>query len=192
MANEQESELRRTKEGRSWRIGQEADVAWIQERTPGGLAITSAIPPVFEAYATLEQPGTGNHSTRWSEELQSREDAGVLEVLVEHTDEQPWWLGYLDTSPQTDTVFDDVPKVSLYADWPYVLVEAGPEQAAAWRKHDRWNDGMPELMFPMDRSWLASTLWDDDWMCIGGQRGWSTHSWPIGTCDRGFARSISR
>jgi hypothetical protein len=23
-------------------------------------------------------------------------------------------------------------------------------------------------MFPKDRSWLASTLWDDDWMCLGG------------------------
>jgi hypothetical protein len=23
-------------------------------------------------------------------------------------------------------------------------------------------------MFPADRSWLVSTLWDDDWSCIGG------------------------
>jgi len=23
-------------------------------------------------------------------------------------------------------------------------------------------------MFPDDRSWLVSTLWDDDWTCIGG------------------------
>jgi len=23
-------------------------------------------------------------------------------------------------------------------------------------------------MFPADRSWLVSTLWDDDWTCIGG------------------------
>ena len=23
-------------------------------------------------------------------------------------------------------------------------------------------------MYPHDRSWLASTLWDDDWACIGG------------------------
>ena len=25
-------------------------------------------------------------------------------------------------------------------------------------------------MFPADRSWLVSTLWDDDWTCIGGPR----------------------
>jgi hypothetical protein len=24
-------------------------------------------------------------------------------------------------------------------------------------------------MFPADRSWLVSTLWDDDWTCIGGR-----------------------
>jgi hypothetical protein len=25
-------------------------------------------------------------------------------------------------------------------------------------------------MFPADRAWLVSTLWDDDWTCIGGPR----------------------
>jgi hypothetical protein len=25
-------------------------------------------------------------------------------------------------------------------------------------------------MFPSDRSWLLSTLWDDDWSCLGGPR----------------------
>jgi len=23
-------------------------------------------------------------------------------------------------------------------------------------------------MFPADRAWLLSTLWDDDWSCVGG------------------------
>jgi hypothetical protein len=23
-------------------------------------------------------------------------------------------------------------------------------------------------MFPADRSWLVSSLWDDDWTCLGG------------------------
>jgi hypothetical protein len=59
----------------------------------------------------------------------------------------------------------------LYYGWDYVLVEAGPEQAATWRRWGDWSfwkGALPNLMFPADRSWLASALWDDDWTCIGG------------------------
>jgi hypothetical protein len=51
-----------------------------------------------------------------------------------------------------------------------VLVEAGPEQALAWRTgHMRSAAGsLPDLFFPADRSWLVSALWDDSWTCIGG------------------------
>lgn len=50
-----------------------------------------------------------------------------------------------------------------------MLVQAGPRQAAAWGKDERgpsWE--LPSLMFPADGSWLVSTLWDDDWTCVGG------------------------
>ena len=53
-----------------------------------------------------------------------------------------------------------------------MLVEAGPRQAASWRTSDVgrfWERALPDLMFPADRSWLVSTLWDDDWTCIGGR-----------------------
>ena len=68
-------------------------------------------------------------------------------------------------------MFPDAPKVTLYAGWPYVVVEAGPEQAATWRRDGGWSfwkGALPNLMFPADRSWLLSTLWDDDWTCVGG------------------------
>ena len=29
---------------------------------------------------------------------------------------------------------------------------------------------MPDMIFPTDRTWLLSTLWDDDWRCLGGPR----------------------
>jgi len=51
------------------------------------------------------------------------------------------------------------------------LIEAGPEQAGSWRAAwGRWKGVLPDVMFPVDRSWLASTLWDDYWTCIGGSR----------------------
>jgi hypothetical protein len=53
--------------------------------------------------------------------------------------------------------------------WRYVLIEAGPEQALAWRSHDtRRLRSLPDLLFPTDHSWLLSKLWDDDWRCLGG------------------------
>ena len=48
----------RAKDGRRWRIGDKDEVVWIKAGTLAGLAITSAIPPVFEAYLTLELPDT--------------------------------------------------------------------------------------------------------------------------------------
>ncbi len=53
-----------------------------------------------------------------------------------------------------------------------MLIEAGPKQAATRRQQGggthRKSTELPDLIFPADRSWLFSTLWDDDWTCIGG------------------------
>ena len=154
--------VRRARDGRTWRIGTDADVAWIADGTSTGLAITAAIPPVFEACASVVLPDRG--------EGQDEHDRAVLVLLSGHSEGRPWWLGYLDTGAD-DIVVPGVPMVTLYAGWHYVLVEAGPEQAATWRRRDLgsfWKGVLPTLMFPADRSWLVSTLWDDDWTCIGG------------------------
>ncbi|MGZ4306043.1 MAG: hypothetical protein ACXVSL_14395 [Solirubrobacteraceae bacterium] len=158
----------REKDDRRWRIGSDAEIAWIRDSTQISPGITSAIPPVFEAYATVELPGTGEHDQlAWLEDPE-RHDAAVLAVLGGHTAVQPWWLGYLQTGA-SDVIFYDVPKVSLFPTHDYVLIEAGPAQAAVWREAwDRWKGALPDLMFPADHSWLVSTLWDDDWTCVGG------------------------
>jgi hypothetical protein len=44
--------------------------------------------------------------------------------------------------------------------------EAGPGPATA--DADPTRGSLPELMFPTDHLWLVSTLWDDDWRCVGG------------------------
>jgi hypothetical protein len=174
MTEDRSNEVRREKDGRQWRIGGQAEVAWIGENTEVGLAITSAIPPLFEAYATLEHPNSGEEAGRPSLfEDWDRHVAALIAVLSEHPPPQPWWLGFLWYSPSANIIFDDVPKVGLYGDEDcYVLVQAGPDQAATWRNDEggRNKDVLPDLMFPADRSWLVSTLWDDDWTCIGGPR----------------------
>ena len=157
--------VRLARDGLMWRIGTEADVAWIASATTPGLTIGSAIPPVFASYATVVLPSAG--------EGQDDHDRAVLALLSEQSAGQPWWLGYLDTGAD-DVVFPGAPMVTLYSGWYYVLVEAGPEQAATWRQHGSWSfwkGALPNLMFPADRSWLVSTLWDDDWSCIGGPAG---------------------
>jgi hypothetical protein len=148
----------RTPDGRSWRIGTERDVEWIRVGTGVGLSITSAIPPVFEAYATITLPD--------DEQVQQLQDRLLLQILAGASRSRPWWLGYLD-SGTAEVVFPDAPLVTLYADWRYVIVNAGPEQARSWRPRS-WKGGLPDLVFPEDRSWLLSTLWDDDWRCLGG------------------------
>jgi hypothetical protein len=159
----------RLKDGVAWRIGTEDEVAWIREGTTPGVSITSAIPPGFVEYATLTHPGEADVARDLEEE--DAQDRALLAVLQRRTPSQPWWLGYLETGA-SDIVFWDAPRVILYSGWSYVLVRAGPEQAASWRPAEgerNWKSTeLPELMFPADRSWLVSTLWDDDWTCIGG------------------------
>jgi hypothetical protein len=152
--------LTQVKEGRTWQIGDSSVVAWIAAGTVTGLTITSAIPPVFDDFATIVIPDGGRGS--------AQHDQLVIALLSKHSPNQPWWLGYLDTGSD-DVIFPDAAPTRLYANWSYVLIEAGPEQALAWRSHaPGWNRSLPELLFPADHSWLLSTLWDDDWRCLGG------------------------
>ncbi|HLH64786.1 MAG TPA: hypothetical protein VKV27_03735 [Solirubrobacteraceae bacterium] len=150
------------RDGRRWPLGGDADVFWINSGTAVVTSITAAIPPVFESYCTLLLP-TGD-----GVELAVHERA-VIELLIKHTSAQPWWLGYLDTGAR-DVVFPYAPRTELYCGYPYVLVAAGSEQATGWREHD-FKGALPDLMFPGDRSWLLSTMWDDDWTSIGGSEG---------------------
>lgn len=144
------------------RIGDSDDVEWINTATGVGMTITAAIPPTFARYATIVVPDGDADRTR--------SDARLVKVLSTHSPAQPWWLGYLDTGV-ADIVRPDAVKITVYTGWPYVLLEGGPEQALCWRRNvdaTPWHSALPELLFPADRSWLVSTLWDDDWRCVGG------------------------
>ena len=156
------------RDGQEWILGADAEVARIRGGTTITHAVTAAVPPVFEAYGTVLLPED------WQAQ-QAAHDAALIDVLAAHSQTRSWWLGYLDTGAD-DIVFPDAPPVGLYAhgSWRYVLVQAGPEQALSWRQSDGatfWKGALPNLMFPSDRAWLTSTLWDDDWTCVGGSRG---------------------
>src|SRR5258707_15832075 len=100
-------------DGSTWRIGTDAEVAWIVEGTSMSRTITAAIPPVFEAYATLVLPYAGQG--------QCEHDRAVLALLREQAAGQPGGLGDFDTAA-ADIVFPEAPKGTLYSGWPYVLV----------------------------------------------------------------------
>ena len=158
------------KDGVAWTVGGQAEVDWITEAIGSGPQVTTAIPALYDGYATLTNAGEPDLPRDLG--LERRQDLALVDLLRRHSGEMPWWLGYLDTGA-SDIVFWDAPKVTAYSGWKYVLVLAGPDQAARWRPAPggtpNWKSTeLPELMFPDDRSWLVSFLWDDDWACIGG------------------------
>jgi hypothetical protein len=120
----------RVKDGIAWPIGSQGDVEWLSDRTGDRHRITGAIPPVFAAYATVVHPGEPD--TERDVRIERRQDLALLDVLRRHAAQLPWWLAYLDTGA-SDIVFWDAPKVMLYTGWRYLLVLAGPDQAATWR-----------------------------------------------------------
>src|SRR3981081_538069 len=123
------ADVMRPRDGSTWQIGTAAEVAWIAGGTSGVLEIPSPLPPVFPAYATIVVP-----EPEVPDEQRAR-DRALLDVLGRHAPQERWWLGYLETGG-SDGVFADAPRVTMYADWRYVLVSAGQEQAARWRSTD--------------------------------------------------------
>ncbi len=98
----------RQRDGQQWQLGSVDDVQWIPAATTPGLSITSAIPPVFAAYATLRPTAEGRDDAF---------DSALVGLLVAHSGSQPWWLGYLETGSD-EVIFPDAPRVALYARWP--------------------------------------------------------------------------
>jgi hypothetical protein len=56
----------RERNGRTYVLGTSADVDWIHSGTTATMAITSAIPPGFEAYATIVIPEEEKHQRQQS------------------------------------------------------------------------------------------------------------------------------
>lgn len=136
----------------------------MQGLTPDN-GVGEAIPRGYSSYCKVGLPESWPGAQR-------RHDRAVVSLLAAEAEAQPWWLGYLDVGLGADVVFSDAPRVRLYHGWDYVLVQAGPEQAVDWRPSEGvgspWKGALPDLIFPADRSFLFSTLWDDHWSSVGG------------------------
>ncbi|MEP7022668.1 MAG: hypothetical protein ABJB47_02415 [Actinomycetota bacterium] len=179
--------LRRVRDGSTWRIGTDAEVAWIADGTSKGRTITAAIPPVFDACATVMLPA--------SDEEQDRHDRAVVAPLSGESASQPWWLGFLDTGAD-DVVFPGAPMVTLYSGWHYVLVEVGPEEAATWRRYGSWSfthGTLPNLMFPpIARGWLLPCGTDSCATLISRPGRWHSAKTPhhpvTSRCDGALGR----
>lgn len=77
-----------SRDGQDWHIGTASDVGWIACHTTAGVSITTAIPPVFDAYATTCQT---------DDVTVAAYEHALVENLSTCTPDQPWWLAYLDT-----------------------------------------------------------------------------------------------
>jgi hypothetical protein len=135
-----------TRGSANWEIDTPADMSWIKDGTATGMTITSAIPPVFAAYATATDPETHDSNNAPT----ARYTEAVLQHLKAEALDQPWWLGYLDKP--ADVVFSEAPPGRSIRDVEVRAGQAGPDQAATWRS-TYWGDPLlPDLMFPHDRS----------------------------------------
>lgn len=150
--------------GRPWQVGTAAIVDWIVQGVEVDGTVAVAVPPRFEAYAAFEEPDCSPDQPQPDpdqfEQLVVAHEHAVVSHLRRHGTTR-WWLGYLDTGAH-DVVFPDVERVSMYFQWNYVLALADPDAALTWRP------SLPDLIFPLDRSWLLSMMWDDAETCIGG------------------------
>ena len=97
--------ITRYKDGSTWRIGTDAEVAWIAEGTSMDKTVTCAISALFPAYATVELP----HNAAGQEE----HDRAVLALLREQSAGQPWWRGDLDTGADAEAILPELREAAI-------------------------------------------------------------------------------
>ena len=136
------------------------DVAWIRQNTFVGDTIRSAVPSGFDVYGLLDL-----------DEDRATEDV-LLQAVAPEDDAEliAGWLarGRCKPRPGDDHV--------LYSGWRYRL--RAVDAAALRGLPAQGEGGFPDLLFPLDRSWVVSLLWDDSWRSIG--------------CTDALAREIAR
>ncbi|WP_133767040.1 hypothetical protein [Amnibacterium kyonggiense] len=125
------------------------DVAWIRRATAVGGTLRSAIPGGFDVYGLLDVS-----------EARPTEDALLRAVAPEPSTELI--AGWIDRGPYPPHPGDEH---VLYSGWRYRFQRI--ESACLFGLPAEGEGGFPDLLFPDDRSWLISLLWDDSWRSVG-------------------------
>jgi hypothetical protein len=130
-----------------------ADVSWITSDRAAGGTLRYALPADFEVYGVLDLTG----------EDDATEDM-LLNALV--TDLSHTLIaGWIDRGPWPPPPGDEH---HLYYNWSYRFRRVAASDLQGLPPEGEGS--FPDLLFPQDRSWLVSLLWDDSWRSIGASR----------------------
>ena len=143
------------RDGVRWPLARQEDLAWLSDQTDVGLAITSAILPIYEAYGTVVAQEEDNDEY---EDNDDEDNAAIdaqerqLVKILQRYGSTSWWLGFIEggEDEQLKPLFPHTKRIRLYVGWPYVVVLAGPAEAL------RWGPFLPDLIVPADHSWCPS------------------------------------
>lgn len=125
------------------------DVAWIRRGTVVSETIRSAIPEGFDVYGLLD-----------ISEERPTEDALLAAVTADSNTQLV--AGWIDRGPYPPQPGDEH---VLYSGWRYRFRRTKASQLQGLPAEG--DGGFPDLLFPPDRSWLISLLWDDSWRSVG-------------------------
>jgi hypothetical protein len=127
------------------------DVAWIRDGTSVSRTIRSAIPDGYDVDGLVDLVEDGG-----------RTESRLLTALGIAADEE-LVAGWIDRDGLMTEAGDEH---LLYATWRYRIRIVRTAELEG-RLHPDVHDDFPDLLFPRDRAWLVSTLWDDTWRSIG-------------------------
>lgn len=131
----------------------DADVDWLRLNNGAAGTLGYAIPGYFAVYGAMNLP----------DEIAATEDR-LLDALAPESGEE-LIAGWIDRGPWPPPAGDEH---VIYWDWKYRLRRV---QSSDLRGLPGEGERcFPDLLFPINRSWLVSMLWDDSWRSIGATR----------------------
>lgn len=125
-------------------------ISWIRHDGAAFGTLQYAIPGGFEAYGVLDLP----------QDIVPIEDALLSTLGVSPADQV--LAGWIDRGPWPAPAGDEH---VLYTGWKYRLRRVPASELSGLPTEGVGS--FPDLLFPPDRSWLVSLLWDDSWRSIG-------------------------